>query len=641
MKYPSGLLLAATGLFALGTASFPAHAADMCYGSRVAPVNTPPYCWNVAGNWLDHNNTGTILNALPTANDNVHIWGGIFAANTDDSGNPLVIPDGVAAVTKAFSVGHAKGAGRKILFEVQGGGSLTTHGAAVIGNDPDSNAGGLVTLRTGATWSALADVTVGASKGNRNRVVVEKGAAMTQTGGEFIVGNVNGYTGIVTNRGDMAVYDLFTGGNGNGTFANAGNLVFNRKFTVGRNAGSVGTFVHLGGTITNATKLQHFFIGHNGTGTFQVEGPLVLDNDTFFVGSSATGVGTLAVDGALSGVAQIRLGHVSGARGTMTIGPSGLVDGIATNQIGNVSGATGALEMTGGELRLLAKNDANYYSLFVGQIANGAQTGFGSIRGYGKIGSTVFHGGAGHVRMQLFGQAIADGGDLDFGAIRTVGTTAEANACGTNGWYAVNGGRLLYPRMQNFTSANYVCIGEYVFDGTDYSAAAKAKDITLVNSFQMRLYGAAGAQMADNMFNFAALYAPDRADIPGSATLPGSGGAPGEATLGVWRIGHFADTGDVGAAPQDPVAFGTASLRFRFDDTSFANVADWDGLSIGLYRWDGAAWRRVARIQGRPASPYVEAAGLAPYTADPNDNWNVGWFAAAVVRDKPFVLVVR
>lgn len=641
MKYPSGLLLAATGLFALGTASFPAHAADMCYGSRVAPVNTPPYCWNVAGNWLDHNNTGTILNALPTVNDNVHIWGGIFAANTDDSGNPLVIPDGVAAVTKAFSVGHAKGAGRKILFEVQGGGSLTTHGAAVIGNDPDSNAGGLVTLRTGATWSALADVTVGASKGNRNRVVVEEGAAMTQTGGEFIVGNVKGYTGIVTNRGDMAVYDLFTGGSGNGTFANAGNLVFNRKFTVGRNAGSVGTFVHLGGTITNATKLQHFFIGHNGTGTFQVEGPLVLDNDTFFVGSSATGVGTLAVDGALSGVAQIRLGHVSGARGTMTIGPSGLVDGIATNQIGNVSGATGALEMTGGELRLLAKNDANYYSLFVGQIANGAQTGFGSIRGYGKIGSTVFHGGAGHVRMQLFGQAIADGGDLDFGAIRTVGSTAEANACGTNGWYAVNGGRLLYPRMQNFTSANYVCIGEYVFDGTDYSAAAKAKDITLVNSFQLRLYGANGAQLADNKFNFAALYAPDRADIPGSATLPGSGGAPGEATLGVWRIGHFADTGDVGAAPQNPVAFGTASLRFRFDDTSFANVADWDGLSIGLYRWDGAAWRRVARIQGRPASPYVEAAGLAPYTADPNDNWNVGWFAVAVVRDKPFVIVVR
>ena len=634
-------IILSSAAFAAALAAGTANATEMCYGSRVAPVNTPPYYWNVPGNWLDHNNTGTTLNALPTAADDVHIWGGIFAANTADAGNPLIVSNGTAAVTKAFSVGHSKGATRKILFEVQGGGSLTTHGAAVIGNDPDNNSGGLVTLRSGSTWSALAGVTVGASKGNRNRIVVEYGATMTQTGGEFIVGNVKGYSGIVTNRGDMSVYDLFTGGNGNGTFANAGNLVFNRKFTVGRNAGSVGTFVHLGGTITNATKLQHFFIGHNGTGTFQVEGPLALDNDTFFVGSSATGVGTLAVDGALSGVAQIRLGHVSGARGTMTIGPSGLVDGIATNQIGNVSGAIGELEMSGGELRLLAKNDANYYSLFVGQIANGAQTGFGSIRGYGKIGSTVFHGGAGHVRMQLAGQAVADGGDLDFGAIRTVGSTAEANACGTNGWYAVNGGRLIYPRMQNFTTANHVCIGEYVFDGTDYSAAAKAKDITLVNSFQMRLYGANGAQLADNKFNFAALYAPDRADIPGASTLPGSGNSAGEATLGVWRIGHFADTGDVGAAPQNPVAFGTASLRFRFDDTSFANVADWDGLSIGLYRWDGAAWRRVARIQGRPASPYVEAAGLAPYTADPNDNWNVGWFAVAVVREKPFVMVVR
>ena len=636
---PRAILFSAASVaaFAAGTAA----AAEMCYGSRVEPANTPPYYWDVSGNWLDHNNTGTILKRLPTADDDVHIWGNIFAANTDDSGNPLVVSNGTAAVTKAFSVGHSNGSTRKILFEVQGGGSLTTHGAAVIGNDPDSNSGGLVTLRSGATWSALKGVTVGASKGNRNRIVVENGATMTQTGGEFIVGNVKGFSGIVTNRGDMAVYDLFTGGNGNGTFANDGSLVFGRKFTVGRNAGSAGTFVHLGGTIANPNKAQHFFVGHNRTGTFRVEGPLALDNDIFYVGSGATGVGTLAVDAALSGVNQIRIGHVSGARGTMTLGPSGLVDGIATNQIGNVAGATGALEMSGGELRLLAKGDANYYSLFVGHLAGGAQSGFGTIRGYGKIGSTAFHGDAGHVRMQLFGQVFADGGDLDFGAIRTVGTTAEANVCGTNGWFAVNGGRLIYPRMQNFNSVNHVCIGEYVFDGTDYSAAAKAKDISLVNSFQMRLYGADGARLADNKYNFAALYAADRSDIPGAATLPGSGNSSGEATLGVWRIGHFSDTGDVGANPQNPVTFGTASLRFRYDDAPLAGISDWSGLSVGLYRWNGSAWHRVARVEGRPSSPYIEASGLAPYTADATDNWNVGWFAVAVVRDKSFMMVVR
>lgn len=30
------------------------------------------------------------MNALPTADDNVHIWGGIFTADTADSGNPLL-----------------------------------------------------------------------------------------------------------------------------------------------------------------------------------------------------------------------------------------------------------------------------------------------------------------------------------------------------------------------------------------------------------------------------------------------------------------------------------------------------------------------------------------------------------------------
>jgi hypothetical protein len=74
----------------------------------------------------------------------------------------------------------------------------------------------------------------------------------------------------------MAVYDFFSGGYGNGSFVNEGNLTITRKLTIGRQDESIGFLHQKSGTLTKTTTDEPIRIGYKSRGTFVVDTPITL-----------------------------------------------------------------------------------------------------------------------------------------------------------------------------------------------------------------------------------------------------------------------------------------------------------------------------------------------------------------------------
>ena len=597
-----------------------AQATDLAYRTPSAT----PYTWT-GGKWITNDSNKDPQPDPPTASDNVFIWASNLKADGSDAGNPLCVASGEIALTKYFTIGwndaSLSTSNNKILFEIQSGGVMTNAGPVRLGvvesGATQTNPGGLATVRSGGLWVARDAVTVGASStGNRNRIVIEQGSAMEADTGkkEFIVANVAGHSACVTNAGTLAVYDFFAGGYGNGDFENSGDFTVGRKFTIGRQAGSYGHVRHSAGTLSKGTpSSQPLYVGYNGIGVFEVFAPLSLQkNERLVLGGTATGEGTLV------------------------LGTGGLIGNVTNVSVGAfVAGARGHLRMEGGTLAIQALASGSPYALLVGRIgSSGTQQAWGDIRGHGTIARDLRDRAT---RIKLYGQVVADGGDLDLGSLKTVGNSGvDANKCGTNGWYAVNGGRLLYPAAQDFSYAEHTTIGDYVYRG-GVGDRADAMDITLVNALQLRVYDASGNQPVGPYYNHAALYAPDRNDIPG--TVPGSKG--GDVTLGVWRLGHFDAPGDAASANAVPVD--KAWLRFRIDSEALPEGIDWSQQKVRLYRWDGTDWRIVGTSVEEDL-PYVETRDAQPTHSSIDANgktWNIGWYAVALVRNGGMILIVR
>ena len=603
------------GALASGLLATSAQAANMAWASKTGKLT-----WSSVGNWVNADVTSQVLNRLPTADDDVFLWAGTLTTS------PLVVD--AEAVTRGFSISYLKGEStgntRDIRFEIADGGKMTNEGPVVLG-DISSGAtsgravSGSATVRSGGSWTANAGVTVGggmtptSSNLKTSRLLVEANAAMAQTAGEFIIGNVAGYAGVVTNKGTLAAYDFFVGGYGNGEMVNDGDLTIANKFVLARQSGSSGTFIHRGGTITHTGNgSQALRVGNYGTGLFRVEAPLAFEKEMMVVGNQNGSKGTLVVNEALSGLKILKFGENAGSQGVLELNGGSVTVNATT---------AGTTEATG-------------HAIWVGSIdetANGdfAQKGVGSIRGYGKIGRTEVDNDSIHARIKVYGKVIADGGDLDLGLFRVVGlSTVDANACGSNGWYAENGGRLIYPRRLPLSGPNYCAIGEF---GTN-TGTGGTRDLSLVNSLQVRLYRADGSDYSDYQHNYAMLYAADRTDIPSGIPCETD---KGDKILGVWRLGHFQDKGDVGAEPKYPDGrFETASVRVRFDD----NKVNWARERVMLYRWNGSVWTRV----GESASGVtVATARPQPKYESADDNWNIGWYAVVSRRTRGLAVILR
>ena len=241
----------------------------------------------------------------------------------------------------------------------------------------------------------------------------------------------------------------------------------------------------------------------------------------------------------------------------------------------------------------------------------------GSIIGWGLIGR---HSST--LRIRFFGQVIADGEgaarDLNLAAIRTVGTnnTEILNGCGTNGWFAVNKGRLIYPRAQNCSGSSHPTIGDYPNRATP----------TVMNSFRYTLV----TKPDGTYYNFAELYAPDRTDIPPGLPLYSSH----DVVAGVWRFGlsSVSNTDD----DPTPASFGGMRLTFRYDWRGM----DAENQSLYVYRHDGSAngsWTRVGKAE---ISSTANTVTTDAFDAS-SETWNAGWFAVVAQRPSGMTVIVR
>lgn len=227
----------------------------------------------------------------------------------------------------------------------------------------------------------------------------------------------------------------------------------------------------------------------------------------------------------------------------------------------------------------------------------------------------------------------ADGGgemrDLDLRAVaKANGAATYGNKSGTNGWFAVSKGRLLYPRAYQlqYVSKNPVRgIGEFPDLGTDGVP-------TLINSATVRVPSNFAAA-----YLYAALYATDRSDVPGG--IPVGDGA----TIAVWRLGLAEAWKD--DDPASPKAFSDLPFTFCYDVRDIPDDAKIE--KVCLWRHDGSAggsWRRLATV--RPEVDAETGAKTWPNTitatlSSCDQTWNGGFIAIGAPTRCGAILVVR
>lgn len=268
----------------------------------------------------------------------------------------------------------------------------------------------------------------------------------------------------------------------------------------------------------------------------------------------------------------------------------------STEQTDTYSGF-GEIVLSNAVMRFTRDNtDVTTPQLYIGRD----EESFGRLRGCGVVyGSTPEHNNA---RMALgAGQIIGDGyGEertLDMNSVVSV-TNLFANADnGTNGWYVVNKGAVLFPRVWFSTDSVSRCIGTWTRN--------EAPD--LVNSVGFTLNNISNSGTAGHYVR-GGLYAADRSDVHADV-LPKGG-----EVVGIWKLGLFSQL----LSLSEKKNFGSVGLTFRYDHTKVER-----GDRLKLYRWNGSAWTRVAAAKATD-NPRISCSGLAPVSGE---TYNVGTFA--------------
>lgn len=667
--------------------------ASMCFKP---PAGQKDYPWTWAQYWYSEPNSSTSLNRVPTAEDSVLLY------SSKNIAVPLRVGSDVHAETLDLRFGNSTwGGGNPQAFLVEQGGSMTNHGSVVVGGGKvDSNTAGHIVVA--GEWNTYSNFWIGCSKNASTLTITETGHFVNtntppmdvndDNSSTMIVGMTT-VTSVVTNRGEMDVFDLHCGSGGvnaHGVVENYGTVRVGRKFTIGRHG--YGRFhLHKGGQL-----LKEYFhgkpvlIGHStgAEGEVQFDDDVVLAlNDCIQMGNGWMARGSLVVDDArlemngaiymangmysagnleLRGNAalefnsgNLEMGRYTGTVARVTLRDSSRINYAQRLMIPFGEGATGVVEvldnacitnltqkkivlgeprnsygelvigdhayvgpltnlsvsvirevptaqvtMRGGTIGLTG-GGAGVWNLFVGH--GGQKEVKSRIRGWGRIVRTGDSGKM--VRMTNYGQIIADGegeaADLDFHMVRTVGPNGSANqnTTGSNGWYAVSRGRLLYPRIQEINGSSHRVVGDYPNRGTPM----------LVNSlrFTMDTYPTTA-----NYHAYAELYAADRTDYPQGLPLQKA-----DLVKGVWRLGFSSGSG-VEEVPV-PVAFSGLTLQIRHDQQDIP-----EGYKMDVWHHDGSAtgsWRRVMKSQlFDPASTVLQTTDKVEPSSE---TWNAGWFA--------------
>jgi hypothetical protein len=504
----------------------------------------------------------------------------------------MVVTNGVHAMTGDLEIcDKDHGSAYLIGINVQNGGTMLNEGNVRIGNSgTGTTGGGRLTVESGGEWTVNGQFRLGCSSGTSWLNVNPGGIFSATNVKEFLIGYQYG-SGIITNEGTMNLYDVFPGVYGTGVLVNKGNLTIERKLTIGRYASSTGHVILESGS--TLTKKQG--------GSFPV-----------IVGFGNNTKATLEcyADWTLS--AGFQVAHGTNSTGRLVIGADAAVGTASYVSLGEAPGSRGVLELRGGTINV--KGDSSGHTILMGMDGD---TTTGSILGWGLVSR---HSST--LRIKFYGQVIADGEgierDLNMAIIKTVGTnnTDNLNGCGTNGWFAVNKGRLIYPRAQNCAAnqATHPTIGDY----------PNRSSPTVMNSFR---YGLATKPNAV-YYNFAELYAPDRTDIPAGLPLRGR-----DVVAGVWRFGLSSETGaDIDPTP---ISFGGMRITFRYDWREML-----EGQTVYVYRHDGSANGSWTRIGKAVISSTENTITTDSFDAS-SETWNAGWFAVVAQSPSGMTVIVR
>ena len=551
------------------------------------------YPWDAANWWSDGVSSST-YGFIPTSSTHVFLYSS--KNNVANGKPPMVITNGVNAATGKLTVcDKDNGAGFVIGITVKNGGTMTNSGLVTIGGaGSGKTSGGRLIVENGGVWTANGGFRLGFSEGTSWLNIEEGGVfSCAQSGTEFLAGYNYG-SGIVTNEGTMSVYDFFAGNYGTGIFVNKGVFNVARKFTIARENNSRGYFILESDGTLNKTANAPIYIanGANSTGILECNGDFTLANNDYIV-----------------------VGKGENSTGRLVVGEGACVSNVASIAIGTNTNSRGIIELRGGTLWVNGAADGQTIAL--GQDGN---TTTGYIKGWGGVRCAKST-----LRVKFFGQVVADGEgesrDLNLASIRTVGASAEAqlNSCGTNGWYAANKGRLIYPRAQNCKTTSdgnpsHPTVGDY----------PNRAEPTVMNSFRYTLE----TNPAVTYYNFAELYAPDREDIPAGLPI----GAR-DVVAGVWRFGLSSATNTDG--DPTPAAFGGMSITFRYDWRDMP-----EDCRVAVYRHDGSAggsWQRVAKGEISSSENTITTAKFD----STSEKWNAGWFAVVAETPKGLSIIFR
>ena len=601
----------------------------------------------------------------------------------------LLFPSGSDLTINGESI-WARNAGT-VLGTIESGAKLTTQGQLMLGRTGNSSAvitnrgeivangalmlgghnGSLGQIDVYGTLQLNGSVSLGynAQAGTTGRIVLHPGGVLDKpvNAANFIIGE--GAVGelvledvyspcksetIVLGKGSSGLADgrlIICGNGGISVSSGSGSL------QAGYGKNSYGEITMSGLSAINGTSGMHFYLGYGecshvvltmsdsayvkGAGDRDPhfafgkgaradvalsDSAYVLAGSNFYITEGVASTAEVSVAGTsslqTSGCFFIGQGKVSVSRVTV-VGSDAYLKSGRSLSVATGEGATGVLRLEGGYLWLRPYPVANAYETLV----LGSASSCARFEGWGTIASHTTAPKADQNPFGVFldgGQVVADGAgedrDLCLNNLTDVGRSAEeGNASGSNGWYAVNHGRVIYPHARALDRDGSFCVGDYYTKTTP----------DLVNACAVTLTG-----NGSGSYLHAALYAPDRTDVPAGIVC-----GKKDKVLGIWRMGYC--TGESGSTPGAAKTFTSASLKFRYDALAAGKgTKSAERYVIETYRYDGTTWQKVAEQENDTDNALVTLTGITPYTDTVVPGYNIGWTAIVARYQAPGLAII-
>lgn len=579
----------------------------------------------------------------------------------------LVVEAGGEYLTTGFYIGYDnRGSGSRAVIEK--GGTLNAsyyteiHQNAATGTASIVNHGHMTlsTVYVGASGSSTKGKAVGYLE-NDGTISARTSSLDFHVGGRTAstgivsnhVGGVVNYANLLIGSGTNSVGVLYNGGaitgvsstvgyriNSTGTLVNGdgGTIDLTGSFIVGRTTTATG-HVHMAGT--GRMSFANGYFGYaNALADVQLQDDAALEATGLYVGigSASTGCTGMAklvlkdraqverLDGNLY-ISTNKFGY-----GEVEIADSAVFSFADKKRhyiyIGSTADtADGVLHLRGGTF-LMSTN----CTMTVGRSSTAANGCSGRVVGWGRFERDALENANLYnaCNMTLYGGSVtADGEgvarDLDLSVFRKSNSGHDGtNASGTNGWYAINKGRLTYP-CRNGT---YLTMGDY------YGYREKP---VYVNSFSVSFTDLNGKLIGQ-------LYATDRDDIPAGLPVDDE-----KATkrLGVWRAAVRSTYAFEDFETASKGSFTKALVNVRYDQFRLNALKNGEGdfaegQKIAFYVHDGTemgSWRKVTTVLASEAesTDYVISGEILPSTAE----WNMGFFAVVAERSSGTCLLLR